>query len=487
MSSFMPKVMRSSLSIISIFVFAAALYAQGPLPVITSNSELVSIQDGPQLRKNAWRLAPEADPDIYEAQLLNGKPQAVTFITDVDKISFTVEEGKSYDFIIRFGGRDCVTRIIGKRFIPAATFDDRYRKKHKGRTFISVPEAYEMVNVAIALTPTGIADKGLVYQNSDYYKKMREWFEPYRQHKLILRLEAALKQRPDLYFSLKMNGYSFDFDPKGRIVRSKVYDRTGFSGERSNSLLPFLDEMQSFADASNFREFYKRNKATYQSQTEFFEKTADLAEMKRWLDRNFPGSSDYDTYKIIFSPLVAYNQSVTWFESNGFRELQPHVNFPYAEDLRRNGSDFRLSPASEVLFRGNIVFTEMNHGYINPEADKYAARITKAVSNRDHWVDAAKGPGYYPGMAAFNEYMNWALVSLRIADYAPENERMKMIEAVERMMTKSRGFKQFAEFDRFLLGLYTGRRAGQTLAELYPQIIEWFEIRNAAVAKTGGN
>ena len=80
---------------------------------------------------------------------------------------------------------------------------------------------------------------------------------------------------------------------------------------------------------------------------------------KRWLDRNFPTSNDYSTYNIIFSPLVAYNQSSNWFESNGFKELQPHVNFPYPQDIK----SLRLSPQAEIVYRGNIVFTEINHAF----------------------------------------------------------------------------------------------------------------------------
>ena len=50
--------------------------------------------------------------------------------------------------------------------------------------------------------------------------------------------------------------------------------------------------------------------------------------------------------------------------------------------------------------------------------------------------------------------------------------------AVERMMVKSRGFPKFAEFDRFLIEIYVNRKKGQTLADLYPQIVEWFEKNN---------
>ena len=46
------------------------------------------------------------------------------------------------------------------------------------------------------------------------------------------------------------------------------------------------------------------------------------------------------------------------------------------------------------------------------------------------------------------------------------------------MMTERRGFPQFAAFDQFLVGLYRAREPGQALADLYPQIIEWFEKNN---------
>jgi hypothetical protein len=331
-----------------------------------------------------------------------------------------------------------------------------------------------MVNIAIAMTPTGIANKNLVYQNSDYYKSMRAWFDKYQNHPLLAALDAELKK--DQYFNLKMNAYAFEFDKKGKIVQSQVFDRTGWG--KTNTLRPFLEQLQSFADATEFRKFFKKNKKTYREQITFYRNTADIAEMKRWLDKNFPASNDYDTYNIVFSPLVAYNQSTNWFESNGFKELQPHVNFPYPQDFGRYAREAKVSEKSQIIFRGNIVFTEINHGYINPEADKYAERIAKAIANRDFWVDKKMGAGYYGGNAAFNEYMNWALVSLRIVDYVPAEEQAPLIAAIDEMMTKRRGFPQFEKLDKFLIPLYKNRKPGQTLADLYPNIIEWFEQNN---------
>ena len=451
------------------------------VPTLVSTRPVVSIRQGNTLRPDAWRLAPEMNPDVYEAELPDGKPQRVTFITDADSLGFDVEVGKQYDFIIEHGSDRCHTRIVGVRLVPAAAFDAVYRAAHQGKILVEVPEVYELVHIAIARTPTGLADRRLVYQDSDYYRVMRRWFDPWRAHPMLAALDSALA--PNLagsYPRLKMNGYSFVFDGNGRIVQSPVYDRTSFPSERRNSLRPFIEQLQAFADSTSFREFYKRQRLTYDEQIVFFENTADVAAMLHWLDRNFPSAAGYDSYKILFSPLVAYHQSATWLESNGFRELQAHVNYPYPEDIRRITKGKRLSKAATTILRGNTVFTELNHGYINPEADKYAERVVKATSRRDYWVDPAKGPNYYAGISAFNEYMNWGLVSLRAVDFVPPAEQPTLIAIIDHMMTKNRGFPQFAAFDAFLVDRYRHRQAGQTVADLYPQIVEWFAAQNAA-------
>jgi hypothetical protein len=478
--------MRMIAMVLAVLCWAGAAAAEESLPILEATRPVVSIRDGATFLQDAWRLTPELSPDVYEAGLPDGRPHRVTFITDADSIGFTVEEGGQYDFIIRYREDRCLTRIVGARIVPMAVFDEAYRAAHRGKITVEVPEMYELVNIAIAMTPTGLADSSLVYHRSDYYRNVLKWFDPYRRHPAITALDSALSRSSSLYFSLKMNGYAFEFDRRGRIEQSPVYDRTGFSGERHNSLRPFIPLLQSFADSSGFRRFYREHRPFYASQVAFYTDTADVAGMRAWLDRNFPGSGGYDSYKIVFSPLVAYNQSATWIESNGFRELQAHVNYPYPEDVPRRADGTRLSKRAEDTVRGDIVFTELNHGYINPEADKYADRVLEAISRREAWVDSAKGPGYYPRMASFNEYMNWGLVSLRFVDLVPPDEQERLFAIIDASMTRGRGFPQFAAFDAFLIDLYRHRKAGQTVADLYPRIIEWFEKRNAAAPAGAG-
>lgn len=456
------------------------VHADTPLPVVRSSRGVISVREGTRLQRDAWTLSPETAPDVFEAGLPSGKPQRVVFITDVDSIAFQVREHGRYDFVIDYNGAKCWTRIVGVRVVPASVFDAAYQKAHRGTIVPEVSEAYELVNIALAMTATGIADRNLVFHDSPYYQAVREWFEPYRMHPAITALDSALKQNGNGYFNLKMNGYAFVFDRAGRLRPSPVYDRTGFVDERQNSLRPYLAQLQAFADTSRFREFFRQHKSVYDSQVAFFRDTADVQAMRVWLDREFPRSSGYDGYRVIFSPLVAYNQSATWLESNGYRELQAHVNFPYPSDMVRRARGVALTPEGEVLLRSDIVFTELNHGYINPEADRYADRVRAATDRREHWVDPAKGPRYYTGMGAFNEYMNWALVSLRAVDFASEPDQRALITIVDRMMTQSRGFPRFAAFDAHLIELYRNRPPGTTVADLYPRILEWFEAENAS-------
>jgi hypothetical protein len=42
----------------------------------------------------------------------------------------------------------------------------------------------------------------------------------------------------------------------------------------------------------------------------------------------------------------------------------------------------------------------------------------------------------------------------------------------------ARGFPQYAAFSRFVVPLYHARRPGQTVADLFPDVIAWFEDNN---------
>ncbi len=460
----------------TILAFAMmAVSAMAELPTIVSNEALVSVRNGAQFSQNSWRVTPELNPDVYTAALIDGKPSLVTFISDADSLSFVVEMGKSYDFVIMWNDQPCHTRIVGELFVPAAVFDQAYQDANRGKILAEIPPVYELVNVAIALTSFGQQGRNFIYHDSQYHAQVQDWFANYTNHPFVARLDSLLTNNSNLYNRLKMNGASFVFDSGGNIVQSPIYDRTGFANDRTNRLRPHLDLMRDFATESDFLTFYRNHADTYAGFIGFFHDTADISEMKNWLDERFPQASVYDLYKIIFSPLVSYNQSSTRFQSNGFNELQPHVNFPYVRDANPDG---KMSPTAEAIYRGNIVFTEINHGYLYVPSSRHVTAIAAATSNRYHWVESEKGSSYYPGNSLFEEYMNWGLVTLRIMDYVPIDEQEGLIDRVVRMMKRNRSFSQFDVFNAFLTDRYANRKTGETIADMYPDIIAWFAQNN---------
>jgi len=101
--------MKSKLLILISFIGLCQLtIAENKLSIIQSTSKIVSIKDGPFLRKDYWHISPETKPDVFVT--FNKK---VTFYTDTDSISVKVDAKKdTVDFIILLNGKDsALTRV----------------------------------------------------------------------------------------------------------------------------------------------------------------------------------------------------------------------------------------------------------------------------------------------------------------------------------------------------------------------------------------
>ena len=105
------------------------------------------------------------------------------------------------------------------------------------------------------------------------------------------------------------------------------------------------------------------------------------------------------------------------------------------------------------------------------------------MQNRESWVDPEKSAASYGWPeSVFNEMMNWALVSLYYVDFAPEGDQDLLVSRTARWQAEGRGFLRSPEFHEFLVDLYRDRPEGSTVADLYPEIVEWF----AAQAEQAG-
>ncbi|WP_460950928.1 DUF4932 domain-containing protein [Spirosoma daeguense] len=434
-----------------------------------TNSKSLSIRIDTAYYPNRWGIDPGTRPDKFEVTVKD-RPIRVAFITENDSIVRDIKRGDVVNFIVlTAAGDSAYTQIYGWPYIAPAVFNKAYQDKTKGKTFVEIPEMYELVNTAFALTKaTQKKESGLIEKGTPYYKELMTYFAAYQQEPIVSIMDSILTKDESAYHPLKMEAYSFEINRAGKILHSQVYNRTSWGKE--NMLRPYLAQLQQFATKSKFTEFYRKHQPYYDQLIRAYRDSLDVAGMQKWLNGNFP-STHYDAFKIIFSPLVSANQSANWLEDNGFKEAHAHINFPFPG---KSDADFSVKAVN--VRKGNIVFTELNHAFINPEADKYTAQLKKAVPDLSIWLTEGKpGRQYYNNIySCFNEYMNWGLVSLRYVDLVPADELPMMQKRVEGQMVNYRGFSKFAEFNQFLVSIYKARPVGTTVADLYPQIIQWF-------------
>lgn len=79
--------------------------AQQTLVVVKATSSVVDVRDGDDFFKAYWHITPQVKPDVYPVNRFKGTKR-VAFYTDCDSVSFTVQPGKTYDFIILLNGKD---------------------------------------------------------------------------------------------------------------------------------------------------------------------------------------------------------------------------------------------------------------------------------------------------------------------------------------------------------------------------------------------
>jgi hypothetical protein len=438
--------------------------------IISANNSTAAIivieNDRVIQQSTAWTISPQLNPDVFNAVIR--KRATVKFVTDIDSTSYDIKPGDIIDFIVLLNDKDSAhTRITASKFTEAANFTKKYQKQNNNTITVEIPEVYELVNILFALTNKGISDSGFIEHGTTYYTQLRSWFNHYKNEKAVELFDSLTNANINNYHLLKMDAYSYMYNKKGKIVPNPIYNRT--SWRDVNQLSPYITALQEFSNKTNSRMFYKKNIAFYKELQDYYKDSLDILEMKQWLLKNFP-SSGYNAYKIILSPLVAGYQSANRISNSNFQEAHSHINFPYRRGAPYTGISARLRA-------GNIVFTEINHSFINPESEKqiYANDVAELCKNLNHWMEDWMVKNYNSSYSCFNEYMNWVLVNLRYVDYAPPAHLNDLIERNITYMTKNRGFKKFGEFSHFLVPLYQNRKPGKTVADLYPQIIQWFK------------
>lgn len=321
---------------------------------------------------------------------------------------------------------------------------------------ITIPEAYELSNIVLALTKYGTEDQWEVQKNTAYYKEVVCYFAPVKDHALLKKVNYSRELWKD-YLSFRTDACAFGFDSIGQLYRIFTF----YTNEGHQPFDDNLDLLNDFIKVSHFREFYAAKKPFYDSILVRYSSYYMLSEIRLFLDNigEQHGSNIQSVYKIILSPLVG--------RMNCHRNLDSitTADFP---DISKNLLSHQSNRIDSLTQAHDIhtVFTEMDHGYVNPISDNYSEMINKKF-NYKYW-DSGSG---YEGINCFNEYMTWALYDLFIDKYF--RKYSKRVTTDWHYQNSSRGFYASSLFAAKLKEIFLQLKHYEKLEAAYPHILAW--------------
>ena len=108
---------KKLICLLSILGIISLLSAQDDLPILHTDSAILDIRVGEEIYfQGGWYLNPEANPDIFHVgSKWYYTQKMVSFVSNRDSISFSIEPGESVDFLILLDQKTSFpTRIIGR-------------------------------------------------------------------------------------------------------------------------------------------------------------------------------------------------------------------------------------------------------------------------------------------------------------------------------------------------------------------------------------
>ena len=150
------------------------------------------------------------------------------------------------------------------------------------------------------------------------------------------------------------------------------------------------------------------------------------------------------------------------FTTGGLRET---IMFIAGPDIVQNTADERLRTAE--LER--LVFTEIDHNYVNPGTDRHQQRVKDVFRNVGFWNADVN---YRSAVATFNEYMTWAVFNVYARDTYDSATAAAFRESVIRSMVQQRKFLKFREFEQIVMEVSAASGPQPCIPNLYGEILD---------------
>jgi len=343
-------------------------------------------------------------------------------------------------------------------------------------TVYETPMTYELMNIAISLTDTNIYSGNLnVYFNvidtsKSYYKEVQTYFSAYKNHPLIKDLNKQLNKSLLNYLYNLQKGYNSRIIDNNieRNIRFPFFQRLLYNFKSVSR-----NDIEDFAKKTNFESFYNKHQTLYRQTLEDAKNKLNVNKIQQWLETEF--SSKYDRLNIVISPLM----NATHFTKN-FNYKNNKTSTMWVSD----GFSYDTKVYSQTQIAGiytGVVFTEIDHNYINAVSDNYKDEIDKMMGNenREKWIKPdGDGKFYGGGYKIFNEYMTHAVYLIYTNTFYAKNDQIVLENSRLNMMEKRRKYHKFGDFYRKLNTLYLAGNGGETITKLYPKMLEWCKQQN---------
>jgi hypothetical protein len=376
-------------------------------------------------------------------------------------INFASPKGKT---TFRFHYND-----VGSYF-PAA-----YMEKNKDNVQFDIPEPYELANIIWTLSPSGQKATDL-YKEGDYYKKVVAHFKPYMNHPIFAALNFPDSLYSNKYYDFRENSFAFNFNTTSSSDNKLLYNGPYYyvnGNELADSSLfgKLKPLVEDFSVKSGFKEFYKKNLSLYTKEIQREKDLLPVKQMWRWLEEQFP-KIKYQSYRVVFSPLIGGSHSTQRFSTYNKTEWFGE-NVMFICGTARYDTMHNVSEKQKEGLMSGVVFTEIDHNYVNPSTNKYAKLVDSIFSKRQIWAKTGNNSDLYSDpISIFNEYMTHALFCLYIADSYDKPIADFVINNRESLMVNRRNFIRFKEFDRELIRLRQEHKDLKAV-DLYPYILDW--------------
>lgn len=371
--------------------------------------------------------------------------------------------------------------LANPRYVEKKTMNIFYptvniKEKYKDKIVVEVPEVYELMQIASSLTETFKNDANLIKSNTGYYQDFRNHFQEFENHDLVLKLNKAFEENPygNNQHAVRMLSLDLDIDNQNSLI-DKGFININPATKYFLSLSVFFpslnaDLIEDFAKKSNFKDFYREHEAYYNKLIDNYYELSDFKGMQTWLEKKF--TSKYQSYRIIFSPLTYGFHSTMNFRN---AERSMNQNFMFVSAPREN-IDSLSSEEFEIASSrySRVVFTEIDHNYVNPVTDQFLEELDTAMSDYKDW-NAQENSLYPSKYKTFNEYMTWGVFNLYALDIYSEENMDAIIKYQTDFITDKRKFIRFREFNEELIRLYKSK-GKPGIEELYEPIFEWMKL-----------